>query len=252
MANGGVHSNSSVFFITLGRAPHLGASSCARSSPPVGRAAHPLPGARLVGCARLRDGWARIEEYRGGGLREFCRGGGGGGGDTMARHACVVCRGACGHPTSPLSGHHALPQTAATSPSGESSWAWTSCAQCPAPSQVRTRNGRARESMQGGAVGGGRCAATPSSWLRDSAYGVQHRPPYESLCGALPTAASHRCPSHALPTAVNLKPANPIVIAAAGRLPEAEWASVDKLAAAEAKAAAAAAAAAAGAEKKRA
>jgi hypothetical protein len=42
------------------------------------------------------------------------------------------------------------------------------------------------------------------------------------------------------------------VIAAAGRLPEAEWASVDKLAAAEAKAAAAAAAAAAGAEKKRA
>ena len=45
--------------------------------------------------------------------------------------------------------------------------------------------------------------------------------------------------------AVNLRPAMPVLIRAAGRLPEAEWGSVDKAVAADAKAAAAAAAGAA-------
>jgi hypothetical protein len=40
---------------------------------------------------------------------------------------------------------------------------------------------------------------------------------------------------------VNLRPATPVVIKRAGRLPEAEWAAVDKALAAEAKAAQAAA-----------
>lgn len=41
--------------------------------------------------------------------------------------------------------------------------------------------------------------------------------------------------------AVNLRPATPVVIKRVGRLPEAEWAAVDKVLAAEAKAAQAAA-----------
>lgn len=44
--------------------------------------------------------------------------------------------------------------------------------------------------------------------------------------------------------AINLRPAVPVVIKRAGRLPEAEWAAVDKQLAAEAKAAEAAAKAA--------